>query len=527
MLVYKEKSLTDWQKEMDELVKNIANSTAADKTETESQKQERKLRLEAEGNQEEWFKYYFPKYSFAKPAGFHRKSTERIIQAARQMLAKGSGKFYMSRKWARGLAKSTRRMMEVFYLHFALKIPINGLFCSKTETNAIDLMTPYMANLEGNQRIINDYGPQKNLGNWDMKKFISKGGMGFKAVGTGNNPRGSKNEEMRINVIIGDDMDDDEVCRNEQRLNDAWKWWEKAVLPCVEISRPYFIFVDNNVIAEDALAVRAAKLATDSETVNIRDEEGHSTWPEKNTEEMIDDMLANQSYESQQAEYFNNPTSQGKTFPEITWGDCPKLEDLDDLLCYSDPAPSNRDIPGAKTGAGNSRKATFLIGRKGARFYIYYGFLDIMSTARFVDGLFSCRDYVASRRQLTFHIENNTLQDPFYQQVLLPKIYEAGNAKGHIYISPDGRKKPDKWVRIEGTLEPINRSGNLIFNAQEKGNPHLLRLEGHFKTAKPSSRELDGPDCIQGGIEILKERAIVHTHEVMFQERTHSSKTHF
>lgn len=527
MYLHQEKSLKDWEKDFADMVENVSKSTAADKNETEEDKQARIKHLEADGNQEEWVAYYFPEYSFAKPSEFHKKAFLRIIKAAKDMLAKGWGKFSMSRKWARGLAKSTRRMMEVFYIHYVLKIPINGLFCSKSETNAIDLMTPYMANLEGNQKLTNDYGVQKNLGNWDMKKFISVSGMGFKAVGTQQSPRGSKNEHMRINVIICDDADDDEVCRNPDRLKEVWKWYEKQVLPCVEISKPYFIFFDNNIIAEDSLAVRFAKTAKDNETVNIRDEAGNSTWPEKNTEEIIEEMLDGMSYEAIQGEYYNNPIEQEVTFKDITWGDCPALEDLDDILCYSDPAPSNKELPGAKSVASNSSKATFIVGRKSQRFYIYYGFCDNMGTSRFVEGLFMCRDYVGSRRTLSFHIENNTLQDPFYSQVLLPKINEYGDNHGYIYITPDTRKKPDKWVRIEGTLEPINTSGSLIFNNSESGNPNMQRLESQFKSAKSSSKRLDGPDCIQGAIEILKERKIVQINEVLFQERTHSTKHHY
>ncbi|PQJ09508.1 hypothetical protein CJD36_019915 [Flavipsychrobacter stenotrophus] len=526
-LVYKEKDPAEWEKEFNALVVNVANATAADSSETEEEKQARIKRLEAPGNQEEWIKYYFPKYSFAAPAAFQKNATLRLINACKEMQAKGWGKYSMSRKWGRGLAKSTRRMMEVFYLHFVLKLPINGLFCSKSESNAIDLMAPYMANLEGNQKLIKDYGVQKNLGNWDMKKFISKSGMGYKAVGTTQNPRGSKNEEMRINVIQCDDADDDAVCRNADLLNQAWRWYEKQVLPCVEISRPYFIFFDNNVIAEDSLAVRFSKTAKDNETINIRDENEKSTWPEKNTEEIIEEMLDGMSYESIQGEYYNNPMAQEITFPDITWGECPALEDLDDATCYSDPAPSNKELPTAKSGGGNSNKATFIIGRKGARFYIYYGFLGGMNTAKFVDGLFSCRDYVGNRRTIDFYIENNSLQDPFFEQVLQEKIYEAGETKGYLYPSQDTRKKPDKWVRIESTLEPINRKGNLIFNIAEKGNANMIRLEAQFRGAKPTSKKLDGPDCIEGGVHVLKVRNVAHAAEVLFQERFQSDAYHY
>ena len=507
------------------LVDNIKKATPIDLSESPAQKSERIKRLEADP--EKWIMYYFPKYSFAKPAQFHIASTRRLVDYVKAMMIVGSGKFYQSRVWARGLSKSTRRMMEVFYIHYALKFPINGLLVSKSESNAIKLLSPYLANLEGNQRLHNDYGEQRNLGQWTANKFISKSNMGWQAVGADQNPRGSRNEEMRINVLIFDDADDDEVCRNKDRLDERWQWIEKAVMPTVEIAKPYIIAFDNNIIAEDSLAVRAQEKANDKEVINIRYADGLSTWPEKNTEQIIDDMLANISYESAQGEYFNSPMSSGKTFAEITWGECPKLEEMEFVVCYSDPAPSNRDLPGAKSGAGNSRKATFIVGKKGPRFYIYYGFLDIMSTARFVDGIFQCRDYISGKTTVYYEIENNTLQDPFYTQVLIREINEVGSRRGYIGVTPDRRKKPDKWVRIESTLEPINRGGNLIFNIAEKGNPHMLRLEAQFKNAKPTSKELDGPDCIQGAVIILQEKSSFSTVQPMFQYRIQSDSYHY
>jgi hypothetical protein len=53
-------------------------------------------------------------------------------------------------------------------------------------------------------------------------------------------------------------------------------------------------------------------------------------------------------------------------------------------------------------------------------------------------------------------------------------------------------------------LEPLNRSGQLIFNEKEKDNPHMKRLEGQFEAfnAKLSS-PADGPDSIEGGVWII------------------------
>ena len=101
------------------------------------------------------------------------------------------------------------------------------------------------------------------------------------------------------------------------------------------------------------------------------------------------------------------------------------------------------------------------------------------------------------------YVENNGLQNPFYEQVLLPLIHAKGKEpgiKGVLGITPDDRDKPDKYFRIEGTLEPLNRMGLLVFNIDEKDDPHMKRLEAQFKSVSPNSKTMDGPDAIEGGV---------------------------
>lgn len=493
--------LTDKQAllEWDEFLESIRNATPINLNETQEQKKRRIKELEKYGNEEEWFKYYFPNYCFAPSAEFHRKSTRKVLKATR---------LYQRRAWARGLSKSTRRMFEIFYKIFVQKLRGNMLLISKSESNAIRLLAPYRANLEANQRLINDYGLQERPGKWKEEEFITRSKCSFRAVGAEQNPRGAKLEELRINIVCFDDVDDDEVCRNPERVQQRWDWVEQAVIPTVDISKDYFVFFDNNIIAEDSIAVRAAAYADDVELVNIRDENNKSIWPEKNSEEDIDYMLSKVSWESGQKEYYNNPLSQGKTFKEITWGKCPQLRSMPFVVTYADPATSNKDKPSIKSKAQNSCKVVVLLSYRDLKYYVYSAFVDNTTNSNFIDWLYAAEDYIANKTQPYFFIENNTLQDPFYEQVFLPLI--AAKAKQdrrtHLPISPDERDKPDKWFRIEGTLEPINRLGQLIFNEDEKSNPHMQRLAAQFLSAKATSKELGGPDAVEGGVYIIKQK---------------------
>ncbi len=481
----------------------IANSVTVGAKETRAAKRARIQHLEA--NHEEWFSYYFPTYATAAPADFHKAATERVLNNA---------EWYEVRNWSRELAKSTRTMMETLYLALTQQ-KRNVILVSNSNENACRLILPYMLSLEVNQRIINDYGKQKKHGSWTAGEFITLKGVSFRALGAGQSPRGTRNEAYRPDIIIVDDIDTDADCLNPDIINKRWEWIEQALMPTRSISNPLLIIFCGNIIAQDCCVVRAANGADHVDIVNIRNAEGRSTWPEKNSEQAIDRVLSTISYASQQKEYYNNPMPVSNSFAELTWGYCPPISELDALIVYADPAPSNKDLPGATATDGNSRKAVFIVGKKGFTYYVYKGFLDVMGTHRFISCLYACRDHVEDlcrneqygMPSIQCYIENNSLQDPFYGQVYRPMINAIGRERGSILnVQPDTRRKPEKWFRIEAALQPLIATGNLVFNIEERENEHMKRLETQFRAARPNSKQLDGPDCIEGAIFIINQK---------------------
>lgn len=405
--------------------------------------------------------------------------------------------------------------MEVFYLMFVKKFPTNLLLCSRTYDNAERLLMPYMLNLESNQRIINDYGNQERPGRWQKGEFITRANASFRAIGRGQNPSGARLDELRITIIIYDDIDDQDALRNEEITEQDWEWMEKNVFPTIDVSADYRICCDNNIKGEDSLATRFAEKANDVSTINLEDADGKPTW-KKNTLKDIQDIKDSISYESYEAEYANNPMSQGKTFKEITWGKCPSMHNLSFLISYADPATSNKDKPTMRSKAKNSCKVVVLVGYQDDKFFVYTAFVNHSSQSDFVDGQYAIRDYVQRKTiktPLYNLIENNKLQDPFYQQVLLPIIFQKAkeNKVPVLAVTPDERDKPEKWVRVEANLEPLVRLGLLVFNIYEKENPHMKRLEKQFLTAKPTSKELGGPDAVEGAVHVIKEKIIAIT----------------
>jgi len=291
-----------WQQFRD----NTRKATPIDLTETPVQKMERVALLEK--SPEKWFKYYFPNFYTSEPAPFHLKATKRVLS---------NSEWYEVRSWARELSKSGRTMMEVLFLVLTGKKK-NVIMTSSTFDNACRLLLPYKSILETNNRIINDYGDQESIGNWESGEFVTRKGVAFRALGSGQSPRGTRKDEVRPDVILIDDIDTDEECRNPERIKSKIKWIEEALLPTRSISNALLVIVCGNIIAKYCCVTELAKKADIQDIINIRDKQGKSTWPNKNTELAIDRVLSKISYNSAQKEYFNNPVAEGDVFKEHT-----------------------------------------------------------------------------------------------------------------------------------------------------------------------------------------------------------------
>jgi len=490
----KRASDTQYLKLWEQFRENISKATPVDWSETPLQKEQRIKELEA--NPEAWFKFYFPNFYSSEPAPFHIRATKRVLK---------NPEWFEVRPWARELSKSGRTMMEVIFLAVAKKTKKNVLMVSNNLDNAARLLLPYKSILEKNNRLIHDYGEFQSIGNWESTEFITKQGVAFRALGAGQSPRGTRKDEIRPDVIIIDDIDTDEEVRNKDRIKAKVDWVEQALIPTRSISNPLLIIVCGNIIGKYTTVTEMMKKADHAEIVNIRDKQGKSTWPQKNTEAQIDRVLKSISNRSAQKEYFNNPISEGTVFKETYYDKLPKLSTCEKVVVYGDPSPSNN------TRSKSSRKSVGIIGYKNGEFGLYKVWLDNVTNADFINWLYEAclfldREKVDPKRVF---VENNTLQNPFYEQVIIPLINDFfRKTKYRIPIRPDNRKKPNKFERIEGTLEPLNRNGLLKFNIKEKENPHMVRMEEEMLNVSEDCKEMDGPDMLEGGTWIILNRVV-------------------
>lgn len=458
-----------------------------------SRREVERMRAKLEADPVQLIKFFFPAYAKYDFAPFHVRAIRRIIS---------NPEWYEVLSWSRELAKSTVAMFCVMYLVLTGQKRFVAL-ASATIDSAKRLLAPFKVNFEANPRIRQFYGRQPVPGQWTDFEFSCRCGAKFVALGAGNAPRGMRNESIRPDVLYMDDYDTDEDCRNPVTLDKKWDWFEKALYPTTSISEPTLILWCGNIIARDCCIVRAGAKARHWDIVNIRGKDGRSTWPQKNTEEFIDRKLSNISAKAQQGEYFNNPVAEGKVFKNLPFGKVPPLSKFRFLVGYGDPAYSD------SRKKASSTKALVLVGKLKGVYYVIKAFLARDTNASFIGWYFDMDDFVAGKANVYWYMENNKLQDPFFEQVFKPLLRdECKRRRRQLYIKGDGRKKTDKATRIEANLEPIDRNCRWVFNEEEKDNPMMQELINQFRLFELTlPYPADGPDAVEGGLTLIDTKA--------------------
>ena len=464
-----------------------------EQTETPEQATKRKERLL--NDWEAFMKYYFPKYTTSDFAPFHRRLAEDYLN---------NEDITISRMFAREHGKSTFMVMLLIYAAVKKIIRVH-LHVSRNEDNAARLLSTVKKNFESNQLLKNDFGEFVKITNkWTDTEFVAQideHQVAFRAIGMGQNPRGSQNDTQRVDSICLDDADDDEVCRSRERLEYAWSWVIGALLPTQSIAEGGRMVFLNNRIAKDCIIFRASEIADSHEQIDLLNEKGEPTWSARYKlddclrmlKKMGDTRLAQQ-------EYFNNPQTAGTTFKE-EWLQTKEmsLKNYTGLIAYLDPSFSSK-----KTA---DHKALVLIGLKGTEIHILKAYCDIATVSEMINWHYDLESWLKKENQVCeFYME-----EVFYQSLLYKDFAEeAEKRSGHyIPVRGDKRKKPDKDSRISALAGFFER-GQIFFNADQTENHHMKKLKEQFLLFIIGATKIakDGPDAVEGAIFIARERVI-------------------
>ncbi len=222
------KLITDFS----ELLDAVNSSTGIDPYESAGDKRKRIAMLK--GNYVAFCNYYFPEYCFAPMGWFHKKHFPFI--------AANPNAIYEI-QYSREFAKSTHGafMLPLFLKYNDL---LTGMIVgSHEETMAAEKLMDIQANLEKNQRLINDFGPQMSWGNWADGAFKSKDGIAFYAFGKKQSPRGRKFQWKRPNYGAVDDLNDKRQLKNDFIAKEDKDWVLEELKPALWIKRWWLVIL--------------------------------------------------------------------------------------------------------------------------------------------------------------------------------------------------------------------------------------------------------------------------------------------
>ena len=485
----------------EELKLHINRSTPVPRRESVSAKEERIQRLL--NDFDAFCHYYFPQYFDPANKGsefgwFHRLAASEIIE---------NPNIFAVLEWPREHAKSV--FADIFLpLYLKAKGELSGfVLCSQSGDKAKGLLGDIQAQLEANDRYINDFGVQRSLGDWTDGQFVTRDGIGFWAIGKGQSPRGIREAEKRPNCLIIDDFDDDIEINNDERVQKSLDWLKGALIGAMSILQSRIIMVGNRIGKKSVLSHVVGDIEENDpknpEIIHIKvfalenphtkeedqTESGEPAWIERYTRDHILRRVRIMGYRMAQREFFHRQIKEGKVFKEewLRYIKIPALTYFDIVVCYCDP--SWKDTKKADF------KAIAAVGKIGSKYYLLDIFCRQTSRASMVSGHYNFYEKFDNKgiRVVKHKIEANFMQDAMIDDYVL----ESENRGYMMPIGQDTRQKGDKVGRIEN-LTPLFENSMILINEELQGTLDYEAFKAQL-LGFPNEHD-DGPDAFESAI---------------------------
>lgn len=503
-------------KQYEEHCRKIEQATTININEAPADKLKRKTALEK--NYVKWFEYYFPMYAKAPCAPYHVEMADLIIN---------NPIIDILLEIYRSGAKSVHADMGIPLFLYVTKQLRFMLLIGQTVDKGKKLISDVQAQLQYNQRLINDYGKRYKYGDWSEGDFSTIDGAKFVSRGFRQSVRGLREQAERPDYIVIDDVDSKELCNNEKRSRKAYEWvWEDLKGTFDEGAiRKRFICANNNFhkntiinqlkqeferINEKARGVKrkikhfivTAKAVKDLTTFE-------PSWPEKTNADYWRTKFEETPYRSFMREYMHVHIQDGEIFkPEyMQYKDMLPLDQYDALCFYGDL--SYKDA-GDYKGMG-------LVGKIGREFHLIFCYLRKTSRKALAEWLYDLvQDHNLLNYNIRFKIEGLFAMDDFVNDFDI-----EGDKRGwYIPVTADKKNKIDKFDRIESMAGYFERR-NVFFNILFKGSVDFQTMEDQlYAFEKGSGANDDGPDFLQSGVSEVNKITFV----TKFEPKSHSRK---
>ena len=501
----------------------ISKATLIKLSESPADKQKRIKRLEKDYIA--WFEYYFPHYAKCKCAWYHRIMANTIIKNKRiKFLA----------EIFRSGAKSVHVdmgiplfLMVTGALHFMLLIGLN-------ELKSKQLISDIQAELQYNQRFINDYGVKLKKGDWSDGNFYTVDGVRFMALGFGQPTRGLREGANRPDYIAVDDVDTKKHINNKKLMGEYVDVIMEEIMGCFDESdeaTQRFVFANNNFhknsitnllkleFLNNAAIDKQEGIKSDYTVLTVPAVKSLVTfepnWKEKTTAEYWRRKYRKNSRRFLR-EYQHVHVQEGKFFKQelMQWRKMLPLHEYDALCVRGDLSYKDQ---GDFKGLG-------LVGKRGRSFDIIHFFLRQTSRREAAVWLYDLyEDKKLDRYNISYKIDGLFAQDEFVND-----FDTEGDERGY-YIPVVADKKPmaNKFDRIESDLGHFERR-RVWFNEDEKTSTDQIELvDQYLSFEKGSQAHDDGPDLVHSAFDDLNRADFVEKFVPRITKRTNIETTKY
>ncbi len=268
-------------------------------------------RLERVARDPQYFcQTYLPHYFRSEPAVFHDEWLRSLVDTAQAVEPGAKSSVNSVAACPRGFAKSTVISFGgALYLLIVKRVPFFGLITSIVAQSE-EIVEAIADELEDNALLRSDFGEllkSRTPSKWGAS-VVTTDGCRLQALGADQGYRGLKHRQHRPWLFIIDDPETDVEVRNDKRRDKRRRWLSGKVRLALEPGGG--IFLCQNFIHPDCLSahiVADVRKAQEAEELGeptsefrwrswrifvyaARDEDGHSTWPSRFTDEFLEEL---------------------------------------------------------------------------------------------------------------------------------------------------------------------------------------------------------------------------------------------
>ncbi len=454
---------------------------------------------------------YFPHYATSA-------STQFQISIAVWVLKKFGARVFL--QWGRGLAKSVWANIIIPFFLWINDEANYMVVVTTSKDRAEELLEDLKAEFEVNERIINDFGEQRNIGQWEKGFFVTKGGFIGKALGAGQSVRGLRVKAQRPDYIVVDDLETKETIANPKRQKKLANWIERDLIPTMDGKIKRFIYANNRfapVMIQTLLQENHPKWKVHE--INAYDPTNFKpTWSEKYDDTYYEEVEDDLGTLVAQAEYNNKPHIEGEIFKEeqIQWTKLPRIDHFKIIVGHWDVA-----YAGSKTSDFNAVKVW---GLKETDFFQIDCFVKQTKMRAAVDWMCQFQKLQPNNVIVHWRFEAQFWNDEVERTIEESEIFNNETLNIIKIEVPRGISKYDRMLR----LQPYYQNGRIYYNEKKKSHKDTQTGLGQLYGIEPGYKTKDdSPDADEHCISELSKYIIKGRRSGKIRNGRYLRKTRF